>query len=266
MLKNNIKDGLIDAVSIGFSIKTETYDKTKNLNLIDDINIHELSIVSFPAIENAVINEVNFQQQEIIKEKDMSDEKISQLNSAIELQSKTIDKVKEEFSSQIKEVKNVVENKVEEFSKSMVNLSVSSQPSRPISNEEVEGFNNYLYEEAIKITKGKRQEGRQDLDEIVNENLHKLLENAPRKFKDVTNEVIRFGNLTVDDLNRSITTHDVNAHLSKLTTKEIDITNEMQSDVEDMTARKILSTVDKKTDNKMTKMTSYIYRDLKASL
>lgn len=53
-----LKAGALDGLSIGYRTKRETFDRTKNIRLLHEIEIHEISIVTFPMLPTATISRV----------------------------------------------------------------------------------------------------------------------------------------------------------------------------------------------------------------
>jgi HK97 family phage prohead protease/N4-gp56 family major capsid protein len=53
---NLVKDGILSAFSIGFRVKDADYDKTTDIFVIKELELHEISIVSVPANQNTLFN------------------------------------------------------------------------------------------------------------------------------------------------------------------------------------------------------------------
>ena len=58
-----IKSGIVTGLSIGFSIKNFYFDQTANCRVIDDLDLWEISLVTFPANSEAQITETKNNQQ-----------------------------------------------------------------------------------------------------------------------------------------------------------------------------------------------------------
>jgi len=62
---NLIKDGVLTAFSIGFSVKDARYDQATDIFLITELELHEISVVSVPANQNTLFNlSKSFETQE----------------------------------------------------------------------------------------------------------------------------------------------------------------------------------------------------------
>ena len=55
-----MKAGALDGLSIGFRTRRHTYDQTKKLRYLEDVDLHEISIVTFPMMPDATISAVKF--------------------------------------------------------------------------------------------------------------------------------------------------------------------------------------------------------------
>lgn len=64
------KAGTVDGLSVGFIPKTERFDKTLNANVIEDVKLLEISLVTFPANDLARISHVK-SMNEISSEEDL---------------------------------------------------------------------------------------------------------------------------------------------------------------------------------------------------
>jgi HK97 family phage prohead protease len=53
-----LKAGALDGLSIGYRTKKETFDRTKNVRLLHELELHEISIVTFPMLPSATISRV----------------------------------------------------------------------------------------------------------------------------------------------------------------------------------------------------------------
>jgi HK97 family phage prohead protease len=53
-----MKAGALDGMSIGYRTKKESYDRTKKVRLLDELELHEISIVTFPMLPTATISRV----------------------------------------------------------------------------------------------------------------------------------------------------------------------------------------------------------------
>lgn len=55
---NLLKDGALHSMSIGYRVVKETYDRTRKANLLEEIALHEVSLVTIPANAMAVVGAV----------------------------------------------------------------------------------------------------------------------------------------------------------------------------------------------------------------
>ena len=53
-----LKVGALDGLSIGYRTKSETYDRIKKVRLLNELDLHEISIVTFPMLPTATISRV----------------------------------------------------------------------------------------------------------------------------------------------------------------------------------------------------------------
>jgi HK97 family phage prohead protease len=53
-----LKVGALDGLSIGYRTKRETYDRTKKIRLLNELELHEISVVTFPMLTSATISRV----------------------------------------------------------------------------------------------------------------------------------------------------------------------------------------------------------------
>ncbi|UYQ70657.1 HK97 family phage prohead protease [Pelagibacterium flavum] len=53
-----MKAGAIDGLSIGYRTKSARLDKTKGVRLLDEIELHEISVVTFPMLPSATVSAV----------------------------------------------------------------------------------------------------------------------------------------------------------------------------------------------------------------
>jgi uncharacterized protein len=53
-----LKAGALDGLSIGYRTKKETFDRTKNVRMLNELELHEISIVTFPMLPTATISRV----------------------------------------------------------------------------------------------------------------------------------------------------------------------------------------------------------------
>jgi HK97 family phage prohead protease len=53
-----LKAGALDGLSIGYRTKKETYDRTKKVRLLNELELHEISVVTFPMLPTATISRV----------------------------------------------------------------------------------------------------------------------------------------------------------------------------------------------------------------
>ncbi|HHG3075753.1 TPA: phage major capsid protein [Vibrio parahaemolyticus] len=63
-----LKMGALDALSIGYVVKKETYDPKTNTNFLEEIDLREISVVTFPCNEESLVDSV---KQEPIKEEEL---------------------------------------------------------------------------------------------------------------------------------------------------------------------------------------------------
>jgi HK97 family phage prohead protease len=53
-----LKAGALDGLSIGFRTKKETFDRKNNVRKLNELELHEISIVTFPMLPSATISRV----------------------------------------------------------------------------------------------------------------------------------------------------------------------------------------------------------------
>lgn len=53
-----LKVGALDGLSIGYRTKKESYDRTKKIRLLNELELHEISVVTFPMLPSATISRV----------------------------------------------------------------------------------------------------------------------------------------------------------------------------------------------------------------
>ena len=53
-----LKEGALDGLSIGYRTKKDGYDRTKNIRLLHEVELHEISVVTFPMLPSATIGRV----------------------------------------------------------------------------------------------------------------------------------------------------------------------------------------------------------------
>jgi HK97 family phage prohead protease len=53
-----LRAAALDGLSIGYRTKKETFDRTKNVRLLHDLDIFEISIVTYPMLPSATISRV----------------------------------------------------------------------------------------------------------------------------------------------------------------------------------------------------------------
>ena len=53
-----LKDGALDAMSIGYQVVEEEYDRKTGANLLHEIDLHEISLVAIPANQESVVTAV----------------------------------------------------------------------------------------------------------------------------------------------------------------------------------------------------------------
>jgi len=53
-----LKDGALDAMSIGYRVVHEEYDRKSGANLLHEIDLHEISLVAIPANQESVVTAV----------------------------------------------------------------------------------------------------------------------------------------------------------------------------------------------------------------
>lgn len=53
-----LKAGALDGLSIGYRTKKESYDRTKKVRLLNELELHEVSVVTFPMNTSATISRV----------------------------------------------------------------------------------------------------------------------------------------------------------------------------------------------------------------
>jgi uncharacterized protein len=53
-----MKAGALDGLSIGYRTKNETFDRTKKVRMLNELDLHEISIVTFPMLATATVSRV----------------------------------------------------------------------------------------------------------------------------------------------------------------------------------------------------------------
>jgi len=53
-----LKAGALDGLSIGYRTKRESYDQAKKVRLLNELELHEISVVTFPMLPTATISRV----------------------------------------------------------------------------------------------------------------------------------------------------------------------------------------------------------------
>ena len=80
-----MRDGVVDQMSIGFSIpqgKSE-YSKNDSARVIREVKLYEFSPVTFPMNDNAMITGVKSLREQIMSGGNMSDTQIKELSSLL---------------------------------------------------------------------------------------------------------------------------------------------------------------------------------------
>ncbi len=78
-----MKSGAVDGLSIGFSVIESHYDAKTKCRILSEIELWEVSLVTFPANEEATISEIKgmIQSGELIKLQDAIDNAVNVLSS-----------------------------------------------------------------------------------------------------------------------------------------------------------------------------------------
>jgi uncharacterized protein len=53
-----MKAGALDGMSIGYRTKKESFNRTKNVRMLEELELHEISVVVFPMLPTATISRV----------------------------------------------------------------------------------------------------------------------------------------------------------------------------------------------------------------
>jgi uncharacterized protein len=53
-----LKAGALDGLSIGYRTKKDSFDRTKKVRMLNELELHEISIVTFPMLPTATISRV----------------------------------------------------------------------------------------------------------------------------------------------------------------------------------------------------------------
>jgi len=53
-----LKAGALDGLSIGYRTKKESFDRKNNVRMLDEVELHEISIVTFGMLPSATISRV----------------------------------------------------------------------------------------------------------------------------------------------------------------------------------------------------------------
>ncbi|EJG0782041.1 HK97 family phage prohead protease [Vibrio parahaemolyticus] len=96
-----MKCGALDALSIGYVVKRERYDESTNTNYLEEVDVREVSIVTFPCNEESLIDSVKSDQTEVIE-----------TNSEISVDEETKQEVEETHSET--DLNNVIESEENE--------------------------------------------------------------------------------------------------------------------------------------------------------
>lgn len=56
-----MKAGAIDGLSIGYQTKSARFDKVRGVRLLDEVELHEISVVTFPMLPSATVTTVKSQ-------------------------------------------------------------------------------------------------------------------------------------------------------------------------------------------------------------
>lgn len=102
---NLVKTGLIDGLSVGFTINKSHYSN-ENVRIISDATLWEISLVTFPANEGAKIINYNSKSKKGAKmEKQINSDDITKIKDDIE----SISKASKDFHNKIEEKYNILE-------------------------------------------------------------------------------------------------------------------------------------------------------------
>ncbi|MGL6606609.1 HK97 family phage prohead protease [Aeromonas hydrophila] len=71
-----LKMGALDSLSIGYVVTKEKFDSVKKLNYLEELDLFEVSVVTFPANKESVVTDVKSEQEEV--------ENTEQLNTDVE--------------------------------------------------------------------------------------------------------------------------------------------------------------------------------------
>ena len=53
-----LKAGALDGLSIGYQSRKDTFDRAKNVRLLQDVDLFEISIVTYPMLPSAVVSRI----------------------------------------------------------------------------------------------------------------------------------------------------------------------------------------------------------------
>lgn len=81
-----MRDGVVDQMSIGFSIPSgkSEYSKNDSARIIREVKLYEFSPVTFPMNDNAMITSVKSLREQIMGNSNMSDAQIKELSSLLD--------------------------------------------------------------------------------------------------------------------------------------------------------------------------------------
>ncbi len=78
-----LKNGAINGLSIGYNVIESSYNDESNIRMITDLNLWEISLVTFPANENAVVISVK-NAQDVLTETDSNTQLLRAIDCVIE--------------------------------------------------------------------------------------------------------------------------------------------------------------------------------------
>lgn len=63
-----MKAGALDSMSIGYRAKQHRIDREKGVRLLDEIELHEISVVTFPMLPSATVSSVKHYEQDTLRD------------------------------------------------------------------------------------------------------------------------------------------------------------------------------------------------------
>lgn len=106
-----LKEKAISGLSIGYSIVKEKYDNETKTNILEKINLHEVSLVSFPALPSATVTNVKALNtirdfENLLKNRGFSNKDAKIISSS------SWEYINKDDSKELDEIKSLLENRL----------------------------------------------------------------------------------------------------------------------------------------------------------